>query len=163
MLDLQRREQVLASAVAAGKFPESRREHYARMWDADPERTEALIDATVGVPAALLSASRPTPARNVAAAEAETVTAWTRQLFPETRVPVVMDGDVVGYGYDRPPGPAPPAPSPPPETSPAPPAASAAATFAPGDVKVWSKQLFPDAPGNALEGKALPLIVDCND
>lgn len=133
----------------------------ARLWDADPERTEALIVATVGVPAALLVAPAPLPARDVAAADA--VTAWTRQLFPETRVRVVMEGDVVGYGYDRPPAPAPSAPSPPPETSPAPPAASAAATFGPGDVKAWSKQLFPDAPGNALEGEPLPLIIDCKD
>ena len=37
------RAQVLDRAVAEGKFPASRRAHYERLWDADPEGTEAFV------------------------------------------------------------------------------------------------------------------------
>ena len=39
------RARVLDAAVAAGKFPPARREHYARMLQADPEGATALIDS----------------------------------------------------------------------------------------------------------------------
>jgi hypothetical protein len=172
MRDVQRREQVLASAVAAGLFSAARAEHYRGLWDADPETTERLLDVMVGVPATLLVEPPAPTAHEVAAAEAEMVTGWTRQLFPETRQPVLMEGEVVGYGLASPPSErraeiAPPqarTTSPAEINSSAPPASPAAATFTPGDVKVWSRALFPDAPGNVLaEGAPPPLIVDCND
>lgn len=39
------RDQVLSKAMADGKFPPARRDHYARLWDADPEGTRALVAA----------------------------------------------------------------------------------------------------------------------
>jgi hypothetical protein len=37
-------EQVLASAVKAGKFPPARREHWKTLWAADPDGTKATIE-----------------------------------------------------------------------------------------------------------------------
>jgi hypothetical protein len=41
---ITRRDQLVASAVRAGKFPPSRRAHYATRYDTDPEATEAAIN-----------------------------------------------------------------------------------------------------------------------
>lgn len=38
------RDRALDQAVADGKFPPSRREHYAKAWDRDPEGTRELLD-----------------------------------------------------------------------------------------------------------------------
>jgi ATP-dependent protease ClpP protease subunit len=38
------RDQVIAQAVADGKFAPARKEHWARLWDADPEGTRTVID-----------------------------------------------------------------------------------------------------------------------
>lgn len=38
------RDQVIGQAITAGKFPPVRREHWTRVWDADPEGTRTLID-----------------------------------------------------------------------------------------------------------------------
>jgi ATP-dependent protease ClpP protease subunit len=38
------RDQVIAQAVADGKFAPARTEHWARLWDADPEGTRQVID-----------------------------------------------------------------------------------------------------------------------
>jgi len=44
------REQLLTAAIDEGRFPESRRDHYARRYDSDPEGTRAEIDGlTPGV------------------------------------------------------------------------------------------------------------------
>lgn len=39
------RDQVLKQAMADGKFPPARRDHYQKLWDADPEGTRALVAA----------------------------------------------------------------------------------------------------------------------
>jgi hypothetical protein len=170
MRDLQRREQVLASAVAAGKIPESRKDHYTRLWDANPERTEQLLALAASVPAHLLADLAPAASAAAEAASEEQVTTWTHELFPETaRELVVMDGEVIGTGYATPPEQraqakvAPPVArtSPPERGYRSPPSSPAAAiSFSPDDVKAWSRMLFPDAP---KEGDPLPLIVECND
>ncbi len=46
---------LLDEAIAAGKFPASRRAHYAAMLDRDPARTRALIAVMAAVPEAGLS------------------------------------------------------------------------------------------------------------
>lgn len=38
------RDQVIASAVKAGKFTPSQRPHFTKLWDSDPDGTRALID-----------------------------------------------------------------------------------------------------------------------
>lgn len=44
------RDQVIATAVADGKFPQARKDHWQRIWDADPEGTRQVIDGlTKGV------------------------------------------------------------------------------------------------------------------
>ncbi len=43
---------LLDEAIAAGKFPASRRPHYAAMLDRDPARTRALIAVMAAVPEA---------------------------------------------------------------------------------------------------------------
>lgn len=42
-LEEQDRDTVITAAVKAGKFPPARREHYERMWTADPAGTKQLI------------------------------------------------------------------------------------------------------------------------
>jgi len=44
-LEAQERDNTIAVAVKAGKFPPARREHYERMWDADPDGTRGLIES----------------------------------------------------------------------------------------------------------------------
>jgi len=39
------RDRVVAEAIKAGKFPPSRRDHYVRAWEADPDGTRALLTA----------------------------------------------------------------------------------------------------------------------
>jgi hypothetical protein len=38
------RDQIIAKAVQDGKFPPARREHWQRLWDADPEGTRVVLD-----------------------------------------------------------------------------------------------------------------------
>lgn len=38
------RDQVLAQAIADGKFAPARKDHWARLWDADPEGTRDVVD-----------------------------------------------------------------------------------------------------------------------
>jgi hypothetical protein len=45
-----RRERVIAAAVKAGKFKQSRVDHYRRLWAADPEGTERLIGVLAELP-----------------------------------------------------------------------------------------------------------------
>lgn len=44
-LEVQERDTVIATAVKAGKFPPARREHYERLWDADPDGTRGLVES----------------------------------------------------------------------------------------------------------------------
>jgi hypothetical protein len=37
------RDEVIAAAVRDGKFPPARKEHYVRIWDADPEGARQII------------------------------------------------------------------------------------------------------------------------
>lgn len=41
---VEERDTVIATAVKDGKFPPARREHWVRLWDADPEGTRTVID-----------------------------------------------------------------------------------------------------------------------
>lgn len=45
------RDTVIASAVEAGKFFPSQKKHFARLWDADPDGTRALIEGLATNPA----------------------------------------------------------------------------------------------------------------
>lgn len=40
----EERDEVIAAAVREGKFPPARKEHWARLWDADPEGTREVIN-----------------------------------------------------------------------------------------------------------------------
>jgi ATP-dependent Clp endopeptidase proteolytic subunit ClpP len=40
----EERDQVIANAVSEGKFPHARKDHWTRLWDADPEGTRQVID-----------------------------------------------------------------------------------------------------------------------
>lgn len=40
---VEERDQVISAAVSQGKFPPARKEHWARLWDADPEGTRQVI------------------------------------------------------------------------------------------------------------------------
>lgn len=42
--DRDERDDVIAKAVADGKFATARKEHWAKLWDADPEGTRTVID-----------------------------------------------------------------------------------------------------------------------
>lgn len=53
----ERREQVMARAMAAGKFPRSRLAHYRAAYDRDAEGTAALLDRLAGAP--ILAALHP--------------------------------------------------------------------------------------------------------
>ena len=47
---VEQRDQVIAQAVADGKFKGDRKDHWKRLWDADPEGTRSVIDGlTKGV------------------------------------------------------------------------------------------------------------------
>ena len=39
----EERDQVIAAAVQAGKFPPARKDHWVRLWDADPEGTRQVL------------------------------------------------------------------------------------------------------------------------
>jgi hypothetical protein len=41
----QHRDSVITAAIGAGKFPPARKEHWAKLWDLDPEGTEQTIAA----------------------------------------------------------------------------------------------------------------------
>lgn len=137
-----RREQVLAQAVAAGKFPESRREAYRQAYDNDPAGTERLIASlasglTPAQASALFGRPDPEPELSIAAT-----------LFPELRRPQ-------SFRHGGSPGAtmAATVPAEPVQTVQAVPAEQQRpAPLAPGErlldqalVDQWSRQLFPDA------------------
>jgi len=43
--DRDERDQVIAKAIQDGKFAPARKEHWARLWDADPEGTRQVLDS----------------------------------------------------------------------------------------------------------------------
>lgn len=70
------RDEVIGAAVQAGKFAPARREHYARLWDSDPEGTRALIEG-------LTPNMVPVAAKGVAGSEDDDVDdAEFASLFP---------------------------------------------------------------------------------
>lgn len=76
----EERDQVIAAAVQAGKFAPSRKEHWARLWDADPEGTRQVL-------AGLQANVVPVEATGYAGGEDEEFNAEFRQLFPPTSEP----------------------------------------------------------------------------
>ena len=44
-LHVSERDQILAEAIRAGKFPQARLEHYQAMWDRDPDGTRNYVEA----------------------------------------------------------------------------------------------------------------------
>lgn len=109
------RERVLNAAYAEGKFPASRRQHYAQMFDANPERTTALLaqmgaglppsDAPpVPPPAAPQEPVTPPPAASAAnpAADATYPKEWMPDLSRRTADPITheMEGADAAAGAD---------------------------------------------------------------
>lgn len=73
------RERLLNAAVAAGKFPTSRRKHYSDCYDADPAGTAAVING--------LAAVQTDPRALVAQAELDKLPAYNPDWlsYPERR------------------------------------------------------------------------------
>jgi hypothetical protein len=71
------RDSLIASAIDAGKFPPSRREHYATAYDADPKGTRELIDSLADglVPVDERGTSREPDGEQVSAAEMDVIRA----------------------------------------------------------------------------------------
>lgn len=125
-----RREYVLDTAVAAGKFAESRRAHYRQMYDRDPAGTEQLL-------AALASVGSEKPP-------------YPRELFPElARLPSFppeedADAGVVAMSRRQPPSSG---------HAPAPAAhASSGMELTPENVSRWSAELFPETAAGGQPG-----------
>jgi hypothetical protein len=129
------REHLLNAAVAAGKFPESRRGHWRALYDHDPAGTAQVI-------AALTPAVGPNPTFGV--------TPYPRELFPElARQPSHMrfasrqaDVGVAAVSFQSP-----PATRPSPAQAPlSVPSSSPAAIALPTaeQVSAWSRELFPE-------------------
>jgi hypothetical protein len=94
------RERLIDQAVAAGKFSEERRSHYAEMYDRDPLAAAATIGA-LAVPVRVPGqAPHVNPVVPVEANQAtsEQVQAWTDQLFPEARLSRVVEAQVQATG-----------------------------------------------------------------
>lgn len=80
MVDTQRREQLLAEAVRAGKFTAQRAEHYRQLYDSDPAGTEQVLAALAPVGNAITAAAVLAGAPAAVLAE---VPPYPRELFPE--------------------------------------------------------------------------------
>jgi len=76
---MPQRDEVIAAAVQAGKFPPERAGYYCALWDQDPEQAEQLIDALVAVP---LAARREQP---TAIASPVTDDAYDPAWLPEVK------------------------------------------------------------------------------
>jgi hypothetical protein len=72
------RDTILASAMQDGKFSPARREHWAKMWDADPESTRAVI-------ASLKKNQVPLEDLGVPGSEDDILEDEYRSLFPPAR------------------------------------------------------------------------------
>ncbi len=74
--DRDERDDVIAKAVADGKFAPARKEHWARLWDADPEGTRQVIDG-------LTKNVIPVEALGVGLDDSEDLDAEFAHLFPK--------------------------------------------------------------------------------
>jgi hypothetical protein len=86
-----RKKTVLEAAIQAGKFPPSRLEHYSKLYDADAEGTESMIN---GLEAGLI----PTQLRGVAGSEGESEEAYPAEWFPEIAAAREQRKGVPGQG-----------------------------------------------------------------
>jgi ATP-dependent protease ClpP protease subunit len=74
--DRSERDDVIAKAVRDGKFPPFRKEHYARLWEADPEGTRQVIDG-------LTKNVIPVEALGMGLEDDESIDAEFAHLFPK--------------------------------------------------------------------------------
>lgn len=74
------RDQVVSDAVRAGKFPPARKEHWVRLWDADPEGTREVL-------AGLKPNVVPVEAQGVTLEDDESFDAEYRHLFAPNQTP----------------------------------------------------------------------------
>ena len=117
-----RREYVISEAVRAGKFSESRADHYRQMFDADPPGTERVLAAL----ASALPGEHPYPP----------------ELFPELARSRKLAQTRASSSSSSPPLPYAPSP---PTVSLAEEGAGGGVT--PEQVAAWSRQLFPETRG----------------
>jgi hypothetical protein len=83
---VRRRDELVAAAVKAGKFPPSRRDHYAALFDSDPEGTERMIKRLHGNVV-------PLEARGVEPSEVEAnPDAYPQEWLPETAATAGSNG-----------------------------------------------------------------------
>lgn len=75
--DRDERDDVIAQAVREGKFAPARKEHWARLWDADPEGTRQVIDG-------LTKNVIPVEALGFTIEDDESIDAEFASLFPTT-------------------------------------------------------------------------------
>jgi ATP-dependent protease ClpP protease subunit len=75
--DRDERDDIIAQAVREGKFAPARKEHWARLWDADPEGTRQVIDG-------LTKNVIPVDALGFTAEDDESIDAEFASLFPTT-------------------------------------------------------------------------------
>lgn len=73
--DRDERDQVIAQAVKDGKFAPARKEHWAKLWEADPEGTRQVIDG-------LTKNVIPVDALGFTVEDDEAIDAEYRSLFP---------------------------------------------------------------------------------
>jgi hypothetical protein len=71
-----KKDQVLAAAMSEGKFPPARKDHWAALYDADPEGTQQTLDA-------LASGIIPVDERGVAPAGEQIDDAYPAEWFPD--------------------------------------------------------------------------------
>lgn len=95
------RERLIDQAIAAGKFGEERRDHYAAMYDRDPLAAAATIGAlaapVVPVPGQAQHVHPVAPVEN-SQATPEQVQAWCYQLFPEAQTARAIEARVQATG-----------------------------------------------------------------
>lgn len=74
--DRDERDQVIAKAIQDGKFAPARKEHWARLWDADPEGTRQVLDS-------LTKNVIPVDALGINLEDDESIDAEFAHLFPK--------------------------------------------------------------------------------
>jgi hypothetical protein len=140
----ERRNQVIHAAIAAGRFPEARRQHYSEMYDRDRAGTERLIAGLEGIPllASLASEQMLTPGMTT-----------SQMLYPELRNPRPLR-----YGGSPAPAPATPPPA----------AASHSGgreviELRPKMVEDWTNQLYPEVAERKARPQGEQRIFRAND
>jgi hypothetical protein len=162
-----RRERVLDQAIASGKFPEARRQHYRNSWDRDPAGTEQVIAGLVGVPLlASIAQSEAQPQRTPDELDEQVALAAT--LYPELR-----NARRIPHGGTAAPAPEPTRAHAPPRQAqePPPPSAPASAASAGGDVVElrpeivdgWTEALYPEVWERKASPQQEQRIFRCND